>query len=84
MAELLRIEKVAEMLDVSESTVRRLVKDGRLPEPRHIRSQARWFVHDVETYLRRLDRGEFEDTDAPKSCQEASGAVKRSDKPKAD
>lgn len=69
---LLRIEKVAEMLDVSETTVKRLVKEGKLPKPRHIRTQARWFVRDVENYLRRLDRGEFEGEDVPDD-ENASG-----------
>lgn len=43
------------MLDVSEGTVRNLVKNGDLPEPVKVAGTAtRWLVKDVEAYIHRL------------------------------
>jgi excisionase family DNA binding protein len=52
---LLTIEDIAEMLSVSETTVRKLVKDKELAAPRKVAGRsARWFPEDVEDYLTKL------------------------------
>lgn len=56
----LDIRDVATALRCSETTVKGLVKRGHLRKPRHILTKAVWFQADVDEYLRRLDRGEFE------------------------
>ena len=40
--------KLAEELDVSPTTVDDLVKDGRLPSPRKIKSRVLWLRSEVE------------------------------------
>lgn len=57
---LLRIEEVAELLGISEGTVRNLVKKKLLPPPHKVLGRlARWFASDVRAYLRLLreDKG---------------------------
>ncbi len=55
---LLSIAKVAEMLDISVTQIRRLVEWGHLPEPSHPAPKtARWFLSDVERYLVQLKHG---------------------------
>jgi predicted DNA-binding transcriptional regulator AlpA len=56
----LDIRDVALQLRSSESSVKRLVEAGQLRKPRHILTKPVWFQADVDEYLRRLDRGEFE------------------------
>ena len=52
---LLRIEKVAELLDCSVRQVRRLVEWKHLAEPCHPSpGQVRWLASDVEEYMKRL------------------------------
>lgn len=58
---LLTVQNVARMLNVSVSTVRRLVREGKLPKPRKLtEGTSRWFPGDVKLYLYRLQRGDFE------------------------
>jgi excisionase family DNA binding protein len=46
--------QVAELLSVSERTVRRLMEKGDLPAPVRLGRAVRWFEADVIAYLRRL------------------------------
>ena len=56
MPELLSIAKVATMLDVSETTVRTLVRLGHLPPPKHVAGRAaRWTARQVEGYVYALE-----------------------------
>lgn len=55
------IRDVALALHCSETSVKTLVKKGFLRKPRHILTKAVWFQSDIEEYLRRLDRFEFEE-----------------------
>lgn len=48
--------QVAEILAVSERTVRRLVKNGDLSAPVYIGRAARWCEADVFDYVRRLSQ----------------------------
>jgi excisionase family DNA binding protein len=48
---LLRVEAVAEMLDVSTRTVWRLVSGGELPQPVAIGKCRRWRLADVEQFV---------------------------------
>ena len=48
--------QVAELLSVSERTVRRLVENGDLPAPVHIGRAVRWHECDVLDYVRRLSQ----------------------------
>ncbi len=48
--------QVAEMLAVSERTVRRLVTDGEFAAPLYIGRAARWREADVFDYVRRLSQ----------------------------
>lgn len=58
---LLGLKEVSRMLGVSGKTVAKLVEIGRLAKPRTVHGKIkRWFPRDVETYLERLYRGEFE------------------------
>jgi excisionase family DNA binding protein len=50
--------QVAEMLAVSERTVRRLVTDGELAAPLYIGRAARWREADVLDYVRRLSQSQ--------------------------
>lgn len=53
--QLLDIKDVAEILNVSERTVRNLVKRKELAPPRKVGGKlARWFLSDVRDYLARL------------------------------
>lgn len=56
----LDIGDVAAELRSSESSIKKLVAEGKLRKPRHILTKAVWFQADVDEYLRRLDRGDFE------------------------
>jgi excisionase family DNA binding protein len=59
--EWLTIKDVAARLKVHTKTVRRLVELGHLAPPRKVAGTIlRWTARDVETYLYRLDRREFE------------------------
>lgn len=52
---LLSIKDVATILDVSETTVRNLVRRKELSPPRKVGGRAaRWFTSDIEEYLNRL------------------------------
>ena len=63
---LLTIKQVAARLNVSERTVRRLVKEKKLSRPRRLTQGAsRWFATDLRVYLYRLKRGDFEEAPAP-------------------
>ena len=62
---LLNRRQVAEMLCVSERTIRRLVEKGDLPGPVHVRRAVRWPEAAVIDYLRRLPQGPTQ-----QSCQE--------------
>ncbi len=55
------VTDVAAALGCSESSVKKLVGEGKLRKPRHILRSAVWFEADVDEYLRRLDRGDFEE-----------------------
>ena len=58
---LLTVKQVAARLNCSEKTVHRLVAQGRLSRPRQlVRGVVRWLARDVEVYLYRLWRGDFE------------------------
>jgi excisionase family DNA binding protein len=48
---LLSIARVAELLDVSTRTVRRMWEAGELPPPRRMRAGLRWFQTDIDYYL---------------------------------
>jgi excisionase family DNA binding protein len=54
---LLNRRQVAELLAVSERTVRRLVEKGDLPAPVRIRRAVRWHEAGVVDYIRRLPQG---------------------------
>jgi excisionase family DNA binding protein len=55
---LLSIGKVAARLDVSESTVRRLVEAGHLPKPMLVAGRLpRWSAAQVEWYVYALENG---------------------------
>ena len=63
---LLTIKQVAARLNVSERTVRRLVRERKLSRPRKLTDGAvRWFDADIRVYLYRLRRGDFEEPPAP-------------------
>jgi predicted DNA-binding transcriptional regulator AlpA len=59
---LLTARDVARQLEVSVRTVWRLVELGRLCKPRK-QGTARWFQKDVDVYLWRLMRGDFDEDD---------------------
>ncbi len=54
---LLDCRQIAELLAVSERTVRRLVRNGALPAPVHIGRAVRWHEAGVLDYVRRLSQG---------------------------
>jgi excisionase family DNA binding protein len=57
--QLLTIRDIAQVLNVSEGTVRNLVKKGELPRARKVNGRlARWHRADVEAYLAKLRWGE--------------------------
>ncbi len=59
---LLTVKQVAHMLNVSERTIYRLVKERKLSRPRKLTDGAmRWFGADIRVYLYRLRRGDFEE-----------------------
>lgn len=59
---LLSWKEVARLLGVSLSTVRRLVDEKRLPRPKNVAPKTpRFFRRDVEIYLDRLQRGDFDE-----------------------
>ena len=60
----LDIRDVALALRCSETSVKELVKKGQLRKQRHILTKAVWFQSDIDEYLHRLDRGEFETDEA--------------------
>lgn len=45
-------EGLAELLDVSERSVRRLDATGTLPSPLKIGNRKRWLVEDIHTWLK--------------------------------
>jgi excisionase family DNA binding protein len=53
-AELLSVETVATMLDVSTSHVRRLRDGGKLPKGRKVGGSIRWPRQDIEAYINGL------------------------------
>jgi len=73
------IRDVALALHCSETSVKALVKKGHLRKPRHILRKAVWFLADVEEYLGRLNRFEFEEDEskaAPRGAERRRGAPK--------
>lgn len=64
---LLTLKEVAELLDVSQSTMRNLVKDGRFPGPVKVTARVnKWLYSDVESFLRSLEIERQENSeDAP-------------------
>lgn len=50
-AELLDVERVAEMLAVSTRTVRRMADSGQMPRPLKVASLIRWRRSDIEQWL---------------------------------
>lgn len=55
---LLSAKKVAEILDISETQVYRLVQWGHLPKASQVgRGVAKWFKSDVKEYMRKLKYG---------------------------
>ena len=56
--ELLPIRVVAERLDVSEKTIRRMVEERKFPKPRRLVSgQPRWLQSDLQAFLDALRLG---------------------------
>jgi len=52
---LLNLAQVADTLAVSETTVRAMIRAGKLPKGRKVHGDAvRWFRSDIEGYLFRL------------------------------
>jgi excisionase family DNA binding protein len=51
---LITVQTVAQMLAVSDRTVWRLLKEGRLPKPLRIGRSVRWPMQTVEDYLEAL------------------------------
>ena len=75
--QLLKLEDLAQRLGCSTATVRRLVRAGHLPPGRKLLPEGdarRWFEQDLQVYLWRLARGEF---DSPP----ATGKERRREKP---
>lgn len=54
-------KEVAAALGVSEKTLARLVSTHRLSKPKRQGKQHRWFEADVQIYLYRQARGDFDD-----------------------
>lgn len=68
--ELLTLKQVASRLKVGAKTVTRLVERGQLAAPRHpAGGRPCWFVGDVEVYLWRLLKGDFDGPQDDKSGQ---------------
>lgn len=55
---LLSLKSVAELLDISQGTVRKLVQAGHLPPPRQVLGRIpRWTYEQVMGYLYALENG---------------------------
>jgi excisionase family DNA binding protein len=50
---------IAARLEVSERTVERLVREGKLVRPMRIGDRNKWLEEDLEAYLHLLSRGYF-------------------------
>jgi prophage regulatory protein len=48
---LIGLEKVAEMLDISEREVYRLISSGELPKPVKIKRLSKWLASEVLAYI---------------------------------
>lgn len=56
--DLLPIKVIAERLDVSQKTIRRMVEEKKFPKPRRIvQGHPRWLLSDFQTYLDALRLG---------------------------
>lgn len=68
--ELLTRKQVAQRLRVGVKTLDRLVERGHLAQPRRPGGgQPRWFAGDVDTYLWRLARGDFDPQVTPNEAE---------------
>lgn len=56
---LLSVKEVAKRLDCSSAQVWRLVREGKLSKPVE-HAGKRWYAKDLEVYLWRLARGDFD------------------------
>jgi predicted DNA-binding transcriptional regulator AlpA len=68
-SELVDLREVSRILNVSETTVKELVRDGVLPEGRKLYGCTRWFRSDVRALLDRLRREHI--------CRAPEGARRR-------
>lgn len=50
----LNVHELAEMLNLSERTIWRLVSSNVIPKPLHVGKNARWAPSVVETWVRQL------------------------------
>lgn len=51
------IHVVAHLLDVSRSTIYRMIADGQLAPPIKVRRSSKWLKSDVEACLQKMRRG---------------------------
>lgn len=49
--ELLSLKEVASRLKVSEKTIRRMIKDGRFPDPVRIGTSPLWHAKDCDAFI---------------------------------
>ncbi|WP_374556687.1 helix-turn-helix transcriptional regulator [Aquitalea pelogenes] len=54
---LIKIETVMERLEMSESTIRRRIKAGQFPRPRHNGRASRWIEHEVDEWIKCFAEG---------------------------
>lgn len=50
-------KEFAELLQISERTLRKLLKDGSLPTPIQVGGQLRWYPEDVADTVTRPEKG---------------------------
>lgn len=51
MSQLYDMRDLGEVLKLSVTTIRKLVREGKLPEPMRVGGSIRWNVADIEAYL---------------------------------